>query len=108
MQVKKAFGEDGDRNDAASQNWPHQQTALLNVVDHVNSSRPLCRRWQAISDCAARHLRPFGGRSLAEGGDLRNGKAERRRRLSILAEPGPSSRRRRGLRVGKSGRKMGL
>jgi hypothetical protein len=39
MQVKEALGEDGDRNDAASQNWPHQQTAFLNVINHVNSSR---------------------------------------------------------------------
>jgi len=72
MEVKKAFGEDGDRNDAASQNWPHQQTTLLNVVDHVNSSRPLCRRWQAISDGAARYLRPFGEtEALGNGADVR-------------------------------------
>ena len=60
MQIKETLSEDRDGNDAAGQNWPHQQTALLNVVDHVNASRPLCRRWQAISYCAARYLRPFG------------------------------------------------
>jgi len=44
MQVKEAFGENADRNDATGQNWPHQQTALLNIINHANFSRPLCRK----------------------------------------------------------------
>jgi len=38
MQIEEPLGEDGDRDDAASQNRPHQQTALLDVVDHLELS----------------------------------------------------------------------
>ena len=36
MQIKETLSEDRDGNDAAGQNWPHQQTALLDVIYHVN------------------------------------------------------------------------
>jgi hypothetical protein len=35
MKVKEALGKDGDRNDAAGQNWPHQQPTFLNVLNHA-------------------------------------------------------------------------
>jgi hypothetical protein len=34
VQVEQAFKKNRNGDDAAGQNWPHQQTALLNVVDH--------------------------------------------------------------------------
>ena len=48
MQIKKAFGENGDADNAASKNRPHQQSAFLDVIDHAQSSRPLCRQRQAV------------------------------------------------------------
>jgi hypothetical protein len=38
MQIKEPLSEDSDRNDAASQDRPHQQTTLLDVVDHLELS----------------------------------------------------------------------
>jgi hypothetical protein len=35
MEVEEALGEDGDRNNAAGQNWPHQQPTFLNVLNHA-------------------------------------------------------------------------
>jgi hypothetical protein len=35
MKVEEALGKDGDRNDAAGQNWPHQQPTFLNVLNHA-------------------------------------------------------------------------
>ena len=35
MKVKKPLCKDRDRNNAASQNRPHQQPALLDVLDHL-------------------------------------------------------------------------
>src|SRR5260370_13056001 len=34
MQIEKALGEDSDGDNAAGQNWPHEQSALLDVVNH--------------------------------------------------------------------------
>jgi hypothetical protein len=34
MQVKEPLGKNRDGNNAAGQNWPHQQTALLDVINH--------------------------------------------------------------------------
>ena len=38
MEIKEALGEDGDSDDAAGQNRPHEQAALLDVVDHLGMS----------------------------------------------------------------------
>jgi len=35
VQVKEAFGKNGDRNYAAGQNRPHQQAAFLDIVNHA-------------------------------------------------------------------------
>ena len=35
MQVKEAFGKNGDRNYAAGQNRPHKQAAFLDIVNHA-------------------------------------------------------------------------
>jgi hypothetical protein len=35
VQVKETFGKNGDRNDAAGQNRPHQQTAFLDIINHA-------------------------------------------------------------------------
>jgi hypothetical protein len=35
MKVEEALGKDRDRNDAAGQNWPHQQPTFLNVLNHA-------------------------------------------------------------------------
>src|SRR6266567_2201285 len=35
MEVKEALGKDRDRDDATAQNWPHQQSALLDVFNHA-------------------------------------------------------------------------
>jgi len=35
VQVKQPFGKNGDRNDAAGQNRPHQQAAFLDIVNHA-------------------------------------------------------------------------
>ena len=37
MQIKKPFREDGDRDDAADQDGPHEQTTLLDVIDHAET-----------------------------------------------------------------------
>jgi hypothetical protein len=37
MKVKKPFREDGDRDDAADQDGPHEQTTLLDVIDHAET-----------------------------------------------------------------------
>src|SRR5437588_12557354 len=34
MQIEKALGEDGNGDDAAGQNRPHEQSALLDVINH--------------------------------------------------------------------------
>src|SRR5437016_10582429 len=34
MQIEKALGEDSDGDNAAGQNRPHEQSALLDVVNH--------------------------------------------------------------------------
>ena len=36
MQIEEPLGENSDGNDAASQDGPHQQAALLDVVDHAD------------------------------------------------------------------------
>jgi hypothetical protein len=38
MKIKKPFREDGDRDDTADQNWPHEQTTRLDVIDHAETS----------------------------------------------------------------------
>ncbi len=38
VQIEEALCEDRDGNDAASQNRPHQQATLLDVVDHAKLS----------------------------------------------------------------------
>jgi hypothetical protein len=38
MKIKKPFRKNGDRDDAADQNWPHEQTTLLDVIDHAETS----------------------------------------------------------------------
>ena len=35
VQVKEALGKNSDRDDAAAQDWPHQQSAFLDVIDHA-------------------------------------------------------------------------
>jgi glucose-6-phosphate-specific signal transduction histidine kinase len=47
MQVEQAFGENSNRDDAAAQNWPHQQAALLDVINHADFSNALSQLWQA-------------------------------------------------------------
>ena len=37
MQIKKPFRENSNRDDAADQDGPHQQPALLEVFDHKSS-----------------------------------------------------------------------
>jgi hypothetical protein len=34
MQIQQPFREDGDRDDATRQDRPHEQAALLDVIDH--------------------------------------------------------------------------
>ena len=34
MQIEKALGEDSDGDNAAGQDRPHEQPALLNVINH--------------------------------------------------------------------------
>jgi hypothetical protein len=41
VKVEEAFGKDRNRNDATAQNWPHQQSALLDVINHVGFSSAL-------------------------------------------------------------------
>ena len=38
MEIKEALGENRDRHDAADQDRPHEQPALLDVIDHGNFS----------------------------------------------------------------------
>jgi hypothetical protein len=40
VQIKEPLCEDGDGNDAAGQNRPHEQAALLDVIDHLELSLP--------------------------------------------------------------------
>src|SRR5205814_7597371 len=47
MQVEQAFGENSNRDDTAAQNWPHQQAALLDVINHADFSNALSQLWQA-------------------------------------------------------------
>jgi len=35
MKIEKPLGENGDRDDAANQDRPHEQTTLLDVIDHA-------------------------------------------------------------------------
>lgn len=69
MEVEKALSEDSDGDNAAGQNRPHEQTALLDVVNHGgNLLRPFCRLRQA-----AYCYRPSGLRGLgvaAGGGEV--------------------------------------
>jgi hypothetical protein len=41
VKVEEAFGKDRNRDDATAQNWPHQQSALLDVINHVGFSSAL-------------------------------------------------------------------
>jgi hypothetical protein len=48
MQVEKALSEDSDGDNAAGQNRPHEQTALLDVINHGgNLLRPFLDAEQA-------------------------------------------------------------
>jgi len=47
VKVEEAFGKDRNRDDATAQNWPHQQSALLDVINHVGFSSALSQLWQA-------------------------------------------------------------
>jgi hypothetical protein len=38
MQIKEPFRDNGNRDDAANQDGPHQKPALLEVFDHKSSS----------------------------------------------------------------------
>ena len=38
MQIEKPLCKDSDCDDAASQNRPHQQATLLDVIDHLELS----------------------------------------------------------------------
>ena len=38
MEIEQPLREDSDRNDAADQNGPHQQSTLLDVIDHPEPS----------------------------------------------------------------------
>ena len=35
MKIKKTFRKNGDRDDAAGQDGPHEKTTLLDVIDHA-------------------------------------------------------------------------
>src|SRR5215831_14865589 len=37
VEVKETFSEDGDGDDAAGENGPHEQATLLDVIDHVGN-----------------------------------------------------------------------
>ena len=37
MKIKESFRENGDRDDAADQDRPHEQTTLLDVIDHAET-----------------------------------------------------------------------
>jgi hypothetical protein len=41
VKVEEAFGKDRNRDDATAQNGPHQQSALLDVINHVGLSSAL-------------------------------------------------------------------
>jgi hypothetical protein len=38
VKIKEPLCENGDRDDAADQNRPHEQTTLLDVIDHALTS----------------------------------------------------------------------
>ncbi len=37
MKIEEAFREDPDRDDAADQDGPHEETTLLDVIDHAKT-----------------------------------------------------------------------
>jgi hypothetical protein len=47
MQIKKAFGKDSNGDDATAENWPHQKSALLDVINHADFCNALSQLWQA-------------------------------------------------------------
>jgi hypothetical protein len=75
VKIKQALGKDGDRDDAAAQNWPHQQSALLDVIDHAGFCNALSRLWQASKRlplsrtirCTTVPYREFFARAFGEG-----------------------------------------
>src|ERR1051326_300571 len=46
VQIKEALGKHSYRDDAAAQNRPHQQSALLDVIDHAGFCNALSLLWQ--------------------------------------------------------------
>ena len=65
VQIEKSLCENRDGNDAAGQNRPHEQAALLDVIDHLELSLaafggPGKRgRWFGTTQSAEKHKNPF-------------------------------------------------
>src|SRR6478752_9730497 len=46
VKIKKTLRKNSNRDNAADQNWPHQQSAFLDVINHAEFCTSLCAPWQ--------------------------------------------------------------
>ena len=67
MKIKEALCKNSYRDDAAAQNRPHQQSALLDVINHAGFCNALSQLWQARIARGACTYRGRFSRALGEG-----------------------------------------